>query len=326
MWSHWAEEADISLHPQAQAFLDAFLEFDSVFPPIAERSAAAWREGLAEMQAEADAAGMGPPVHSEEDQMIPGPAGDIPVRILKPGTNGPYPVLVWFHGGGWVIGGLDSGLDTLRLLANVANCVIVSVDYRLAPEHPYPAGLEDCYAALQWVVSNAVKLDGDASRLALGGDSAGGNLAAVVAQKARDENGPTLGFQLLICPVTDSDFERPSYRDFGRDEYLLSREMMEWFWKNYVGLDGDMSDPRVAPLRAENLEGLPPAHVVVAGYDPLLDEGVAYAEQLQRFGVEVSLSKAGDQPHDYWVALGMIDEAERAVAEAARQMTKAFQQ
>ena len=314
------------LHPQAQEYLDAYLEFDSALPPLSERPAAVWRDAVAQMQAEGAAAGMGPPVHSEEDRTIPGPAGEIAVRILTPGTSGPYPLLVWFHGGGWAIGGLDGGNDTLKLLANVANCVIVSVDYRLAPEHPYPAGLDDCYAALEWAAANAADLGGDAERLAVGGDSAGGNLAAVVAQKARDEGGPAIGFQLLVCPVTDSDFERPSYRDFGRDEYLLSREMMRWFWAHYLGPDGDATDPRVAPLRAESLEGLPTAHVVVAGYDPLLDEGVAYAERLEQAGVEVSLARADDQPHDYWTALGMIDEAERAVAEAARRMTSALMQ
>ena len=274
-----AEEAVIALHPQAQAFLEAFIEFDSAFPPLSERSAAAWRDGIAQLQAEGAAAGIGPPLQSEQDRTIPGPAGAVPIRILTPGTSGPYPLLVWFHGGGWVTGGLDGGLDTLRLLANVASCVIVSVDYRLAPEHPYPAGLDDCYAALEWAAANAAELEGDAARIAVGGDSAGGNLAAVVAQKARDEGGPAIGFQLLVCPVTDSDFETQSYRERGIDEYLLSREMMEWFWAHYLGPDGDARDPRMAPLRAESLEGLPTAHIVVAGYDPLLDEGVAYAER-----------------------------------------------
>ncbi len=315
----------IPLHPQAQEFLNAFIEWDSAFPPIPDRPPAPWRDGLAAMQAEAVAAGLGPPVHAEEDRTIPGPGGEIPVRIMKPGPGDSYPLLVWYHGGGWVIGGLDSGVESLRLLANVANCVIVSVDYRLAPEHPYPAPLDDCWAALEWAVANAAELGADASRLAVGGDSAGGNLAAVVAQKARDEDGPAIGFQLLVCPVTDSDFERDSYHEFGDPKYLLSSAMMQWFWHHYVG-DGDMTDPRVAPLRAESLQGLPTAHVVVSGYDVLRDEGLAYAAGLEEAGVDVTLSRADDQPHDYWIALGMIDEAERAVAEAARQLTRAFQQ
>ena len=315
----------IPLDPQAQVFLDGFLEFEAAFPPIEERDAAAWRDALSALQAEAAAAGMGPPAHAEEDRTIPGPAGEIPVRIMKPGPGDSYPLLVWYHGGGWTIGDLNSGVDAVRLLANVANCAVISVDYRLAPEHPYPASLDDCYAALEWAVANAAELGVDASQLAVGGDSAGGNLAAVVSQKARDEGGPAIAFQLLVCPVTDSDFDRPSFHEFGDPKYLLSSEMMQWFWRQYVG-DGDMTDPRVAPLRAESLEGLPAAHMVISGYDVLRDEGLAYAERLAEAGVDVSVAREDDQPHDFWMALGMIDAAERGVAEAAREMTRAFQQ
>ena len=299
------------------------MEFEAAFPPFPERDPAQWRAGLEEVLAAAES--LGPPVHAEEDRTIPGPAGEIPVRIMKPGPGDSYPLLVWFHGGGWTIGNLNSGADAQRLLANVANCVIVSVDYRLAPEHPYPAPLDDCYAALEWAVANAADLGADAGRLAVGGDSAGGNLAAVVAQKARDEGGPAIGFQLLVCPVTDSDFERPSFHEFGDPKYLLSSEMMQWFWRYYVG-DGDMTHPRVAPLRAESLEGLPPAHVVIAGCDVLRDEGLAYAARLAEDGVDVVVTHEDDQPHDYWQALGMIDAAERGIAESARLMTRAFQQ
>ena len=299
------------------------MEFEAAFPPFPERDPAQWRDALAEVLAAAES--LGPPVHAEEDRTIPGPEGEIPVRIMKPGPGDSYPLLVWFHGGGWTIGNLNSGADAQRLLANVANCVIVSVDYRLAPEHPYPAPLDDCYAALEWAVANAADLGADAGRLAVGGDSAGGNLAAVVAQKARDEGGPAIGFQLLVCPVTDSDFERPSFHEFGDPKYLLSSEMMQWFWRYYVG-DRDMTDPRVAPLRAESLEGLPPAHVVIAGCDVLRDEGLAYAERLAEDGVDVAVTHEDDQPHDYWQALGMIDAAERGIAESARLMTRAFQQ
>ena len=315
----------MALHPQGRAYLDAYAELEAQFPPLAERSAAAWRAELARLQAAALEESPGPPVHREEDRAIPGPAGPIPVRILTPGARGPYPLLVWFHGGGWTVGGLDSGLAALRLLANVADCAIVSVGYRLAPEHPFPAPLDDCLAALAWAAANAEALGADARRLAVGGDSAGGNLAAVAAQRARDEGGPAIGFQLLVCPVADSDFGRPSYREFGGAEYLLSSEMMQWFWRQYRGADGDPSDPRVAPLRAASLAGLPPAHVVVAGCDVLRDEGLAYAAALERAGVGVTLNHAADQPHDYWLALGLIDAAERGVAEAARELTRAFQ-
>jgi acetyl esterase len=313
----------IPLHPQAQEFLNAFIEWDSAFPPIPERPPAPWRDGLAAMQAEAVAAGLGPPVHAEEDRTIPGPGGEIPVRIMKPGPGDSYPLLVWYHGGGWVIGGLDSGVESLRLLANVANCAIVSVDYRLAPEHPYPAPLDDCWAALEWAVANAAEIGADASRLAVGGDSAGGNLAAVVSQLARD-GGPDLAFQLLVCPVTDSDFSRPSYV-WNSEGYLLSTEMMEWFWAQYMGPDGDRTDVRVAPMRADDLSGLPPAHVIAAEYDPLADEAVAYAEALEAAGVDVKLVVAEGHIHDYVMSLGIIDDAEPAIADIARNMTRAFQ-
>ena len=312
------------LDPQAQALLEAFEQATAAMPPLAERDPAAWREEGAQMAAEARNLPLGPPVHSELDRTIPGPAGEIPVRVLTPGDGGPYPVLVWFHGGGWVLGGLDDGIHTLRLLANVAECVIVSVDYRLAPEHRFPAAVEDCLAATRWVAAHAAELNADPARLAVGGDSAGANLAAVVAQQARDAGGPELAFQLLVCPVTDCDLETGSY-EANADGYLLTREMMRWFWELYMGPDGDWTDPRVSPLRAARRAGLPPAHVIVAEFDPLLDEAVAYARALEAAGVDVSLVETAGQLHDYWVSLGVIDEAERAVAEAARSMTRALQ-
>jgi acetyl esterase len=312
------------LHPQAQAFLEAFEQADAALPPLEQRDAAAWREQGRALAAEARDAPLGPPVHSEVDRTIPGPAGEIPVRVLTPGTGGPYPLLVWFHGGGWVLGGLDGGIHSLRLLANVAECVIVSVDYRLAPEHRFPAALDDCLAATSWAAEHAAELNADPARIAVGGDSAGGTLAAVVAQQARDAGGPELAFQLLVYPVTDCDLDRPSYRANG-EGYLLTREWMRWFWEQYMGSDGDWADPRASPMRAASLDGLPPAHVVVAEFDPLLDEGVAYARALEAAGADVTLVQASGQLHGFWGTLGIIDEAERAVAEAARSMTRAFQ-
>ena len=312
------------LHPQAQAFLEAFEQASADLPPLAERDPAAWRAAGSQMAAEARDLPLGPPVHGEVDRTIPGPAGAIPVRVLTPGEDGPYPVLVWFHGGGWVLGDLDGGIHALRLLANVAGCVIVSVDYRLAPEHRFPAAVDDCLAATRWVADHAAELDADPARIAVGGDSAGANIAAVVAQQARDGGGPELAFQLLVCPVTDCDLETASY-DANAEGYLLTREMMRWFWELYMGPDGDWTDPRVSPLRAASLASLPPAHVVVAEFYPLLDEGLAYARALEAAGVDVALVQTEGQLHDYWVALGAIDEAERAVAEAARSMTRALQ-
>ena len=312
------------LHPQAQAFLDAFEQAMATMPPLAERDPAAWREQGNRAAAAARDLPLGPPVHSEVDRTIPGPGGDIPVRVFTPGDRGPYPVLVWFHGGGWVLGGLDGGIHTLRLLANVAGCVIVSVDYRLAPEHRFPAAVEDCLAATRWVAGNTAELNADPDRIAVGGDSAGGNLAAVVAQQARAGGGPALAFQLLVCPGTDTDLGTDSFEANG-EGYLVTRDMGRWFLEQYLGPDGDWTDPRVAPLRAASLAGLPPGHIIVAEFDPLLDEGIAYARALEAAGVDVTLARTAGQLHDYWLALGVIDEAERAVAEAARSMTRALQ-
>ena len=311
------------LHPQAQAFLDAFEAANAALPPLGERDAATWRQQGLDLAAQARDMPFSPPVHSETDRMIPGPAGDIPVRVFSPGDGGPYPVLVWFHGGGWVLGGLDGGIHTLRLLANVAECVIVSVDYRLAPEHRFPAAVDDCLAATRWVAEHVAEIGADPARIAVGGDSAGGNLAAVVAQLARDD-GPELAFQLLVCPVTDSDFTRASYIA-NNEGYLLSTEMMEWFWAQYMGPDGDRSDPRVAPIRTADLGGLPTAHVIAAEFDPLADEAVAYAQAMEAAGVDVTMVLAEGHIHDYVMSLGIIDDAEQAVADAARNMTRAFQ-
>ena len=313
----------MTLHPQARAFLDAFEAANAALPPLAERDPAAWREQGRRLAAEQRDRPLGPPVHAEADRSVPGPAGDLRVRVLTPGPDGPHPVLVWFHGGGWVLGGLDGGIHSLRLLAGVARCVVVSVDYRLAPEHRFPAAVEDCLAATRWVAAHAAEVGADPARVAVGGDSAGGNLAAVVAQLARD-GGPRLAFQLLVCPVLDSDLTRPSYAAHG-EGFLLTTEMMDWFWTQYLGPGGDRSDPRAAPLRAPDLAGLPPAHLIAAALDPLADEAAAYARALRAAGVEATLDETPGHIHDYAMNLGLIDEAERAIAEAARRMTRAFQ-
>src|SRR5262245_63102689 len=190
-----------------------------------------------------------------EDRKIPGPAGQIPVRIYHPEGSRPLPALVYFHGGGWVIGSLETHDGACRDLANRIGCVVVSVDYRLAPEARYPAAAEDCYAATQWVAENPQALGIDPMRIAVGGDSAGGNLAAVVAQMARDRRGPRLRYQLLIYPVTDADFTRPSYRE-NAEGYLLTTKAMEWFWGHYVPESAQRAEAYAAPLRAKDLAGL----------------------------------------------------------------------
>jgi acetyl esterase len=221
------------------------------------------------------------PVRSVEDREISGPGGALAVRIFTPDVDRPVGVVVYFHGGGWVIGDLETTDETNRMLCARSGAVVVSVDYRLAPEAPFPQGLEDCYAATAWVAENLAT----SGPIAVAGDSAGGNLAAAVCLLARERGGPDIAHQLLIYPVTDADFDRPSYVD-NAEGYLLTRDMMRWFWMHYLPTGVEASNPLAAPLHAD-LAGLPPATIVTAGYDPLRDEGMAFAEALRGAGVEV---------------------------------------
>jgi acetyl esterase/lipase len=254
-------------------------------------------------------------IASVEDRRIPGPAGDIPVRIYRPEGQGPLPALVYFHGGGWVIGSIETHDASCRDLANRVGCVVVSVDYRLAPEHRYPAAAEDCYAATRWVAENAASLGIDAGRIAIGGDSAGGNLTAVVALMARDRRGPALVHQLLIYPVTDADFTRASYRE-NAEGYLLTTTAMEWFWGHYVPDSAQRTEAYAAPLRAKDLAGLPPAFVITAEFDPLRDEGEAYAKRLAQAGVATRHERYAGAIHGFF-AMGMLSEVARRVVDDA---------
>ncbi len=210
---------------------------------------------------------------------MPGPAGALGLRIYTPveaGGPGALPVLVFFHGGGWVVGNLDTHDGLCRRLANAAGCLVVSVDYRLAPEARFPAAVDDAYAATRWVAARASSFGGDGTRLAVGGDSAGGNLAAVVSLLAHERGAPPLRFQLLLYPVTDFAFDTPSYRENG-EGYLLTRANMEWYAGHYLRDGADRRHPHAAPLRAADVGGSPPTMVITAQYDPLRDEGEAYA-------------------------------------------------
>lgn len=238
------------------------------------------------------------------DRNIPGPAAEIPIRIYTPEGGGPFPILVNFHGGGWVIGDLDTADAVCRDFCRTAGVVVVSVDYRLAPEHRFPAAVEDCYAATLWVAEHMRELGGN-GRLAVGGESAGGNLAAVVAQLARDGGGPEIHFQLLAYPVTDADFSRASYAGES-DGFVLDRPIMEWFWDHYCPDPGQRSDPRAAPLRAAKLAGLPPALVVTAQFDVLRDEGRAYAEALRDAGVAAEHAHYDDLVHDFFATAAVF--------------------
>lgn len=266
----------------------------------------------------------GEPVASIEDLRVPGPAGEIPVRLYVPeGAAAPAPALVYCHGGGWVIGSPDSHENLCKALANRSSARVVSVDYRLAPEHPWPAAAEDCYAVTCHLAVHGAELGVDGARLAVAGDSAGGNLAAVVALLARERAGPRLRHQALIYPVTDHDFERPSYRENGSG-YFLETAGMRWFWDQYVPGRADRDDPTAAPLRAEKLGGLPPATVITAEYDPLRDEGEAYAERLRAAGVPTTCTRYAGQIHGFVSLLDLIDDGRRAVAEIGAALRSAL--
>jgi len=247
-----------------------------------------------------------------EDRTIPGPAGPVPVRVYRPEAPGPLPLVVYYHGGGWVIGSLNTHDAGCRTLANDASAVVVSVDYRLAPEHRFPAAVDDAFAALRWAVDHAGDLGVDPARVVVAGDSAGGNLAAVVAQMARDEGGPALAFQLLVYPVTDHEFTSRSMED-NAVGYFLTRDDMRWFYGHYLRDDADGDDPRVSPLRAADLSGLPPALVVTAEFDPLRDQGLAYAEALRAAGNDVESVTYPGMFHGFFAMDAVIDAAKVAV-------------
>jgi len=250
-----------------------------------------------------------------EDRTIPGPAGPIPVRVFSSGEPDPRPLVAFFHGGGWVFGDLDSYDSMCRSLARAAGAVVVSVDYRLAPESPFPAGFEDCWAATRWLASSGQDVGGDAARLAVAGDSAGGNLAAAVALRARDEAGPTLRAQLLMYPALDPSMSSASYEENAEDPFL-SRGEMEWSWPRYLGGMTGAPDPYAAPAYAADLAGVAPAVILVAGHDPLRDEGVAYAERLRSAGVPTELELYEDMVHGFLSFSRSLDVARKGLEDA----------
>ena len=308
----------MGLDPQAKSLLDQIAamggpQLHQMSVPEARQAIAA----LATMQAQPPAVG------EVSDRTIPGPAGEIPVRVYVPQGTAPFPVLVYYHGGGWVIGSLDTHDATCRALANQAGCVVVSVDYRLAPEHKFPAAAEDAYAAAAWAAAHAAALRGDSSRVAIGGDSAGGNLAAAVALMARDRGGPPLVFQLLVYPATDARRDTPSYVQ-NADGYFLTADMMQWFWNHYLARPSDGDDAYASPLRAADVSGLPPALVITAEFDPLRDEGEAYANRLREAGVSARTSRYDGMIHGFFGMGSMLDQAGVAMAEAGATLKLAF--
>jgi acetyl esterase len=253
-----------------------------------------------------------------ENVSIPGPGGDLPQRVYASGFGGVRPALIYFHGGGWVFGNLDTHDAVCRALAKESGAVVISVDYRLSPESKFPAALNDSHAATVWAAENAERLGIDARRIAVGGDSAGGNMATVVAMRCRDAGGPALSAQLLFYPVTDlSSFETTSHCELG-EGYFLTRAGMQWFTGHYVASPEDVRHPEVSPLLAPNLGGLPPALIITAEFDPLRDEGEAYAQRLQQAGVAVTVSRYPGMIHGFVSMRGVLTDSRRAIQEAAK--------
>ncbi|HWB22798.1 MAG TPA: alpha/beta hydrolase [Gaiellaceae bacterium] len=246
----------------------------------------------------------------------------VPVRIYRPGDDPePGPVLIFFHGGGWVVGSIETHDGIARALANRSGCAVVSVDYRLAPEHRFPAAIDDAWSATRWVLANAAELGLDPGRVAVGGDSAGGTLAAVVARRARDAGIP-LALQLLVYPVADHSFETGSYSEFA-EGHSLTREGMRWYWSHYLG-DADGLDPDASPARESDLTGLAPAFIATAGLDPLRDEGEAYARRLEDAGVSTVLVRYDGMIHGFLRMPAVIDRAGDALDDLAAVLSGAF--
>ncbi len=306
------------LDPQARAYMDEVATLGFAAPRTI--TPAEWR---AQAPVRAQHFGIKPqPIAKVEDRTVPSPDGDIPIRVFTPDAPGPLPILVHYHGGGWVIGNVDQSDNLCRAMANATPCVVVSVEYRLAPETRFPGGLEDCYAATTWVAAHGAELGGDPTRLAVGGESAGGNLAAAVALLARERGGPKIGFQVLVYPVTDASFETASYVEMA-EGYGLTRDTMQYFWDLYLADPAHATDPLASVLQAD-LAGLPPALVVTAEFDPLRSEGEAYAQKLKAAGVSVEHVSYPGQIHGFFGVGTMMQTGDKAVAAAARSLAAAF--
>ncbi|MEU4191028.1 alpha/beta hydrolase [Kribbella sp. NPDC026611] len=303
------------LDPQVEA-MRAAREADGVPQLYTQTLAEARAADLASIQA---AGGVVEPVHHVEDLTT---AAGLPLRLYRPDLAGPLPTLVYFFGGGWTLGSIDTADGITRKLANAVPCQVITVGYRLAPEHPFPTAVHDCHQATQWIAANASGLQVDAGRLAVGGDSAGGNLAAAVTLLAVD-NGPGLSGQLLVYPNTLYGSTTLSMRN-GTDPYLFNSTSVDWYWKHYLPTPEDGRNPLASPLLAESHAGLPPALVITAEFDPLRDEGEFYAEKLHAAGVPTTLSRYDGMVHGFFAMSGLLDGGRKAHAEAAAWLSGIF--
>ena len=308
----------MALDPQAKAVLDQMAAQNlparnTVIPAISRTYLEKERAGLPDV---------GPEVANVEDRLIPGPGGDIWVRIYTPTKGGPFPVLALFHGGGWVRGSVEGTDGIARRQAVGAGCVVISVDYRLAPENKFPAAAEDCYTATAWVAQNAATINIDPDRIAVGGCSAGGNLAAVVALMARDRGGPPLVFQWLVYPVIERNYSYGSYKE---NEWVkTTTEELDWYWRHYLWEESEAENPYAAPIKAKDLSGLPPALVITAELDPLRDEGEAYAQRLKQAGVPTTYTCYEGVAHGFFRLPGRIDKGKEATAQVCEALKTSF--
>jgi acetyl esterase len=308
------------LDPQVKDFLDRLAA--AKLPPIQEQTIA---EARAQMDLSTRFLGQPPRVAKVRDRMLPGPGGSLRARIITPAgvDPGPLAALVYFHGGGWVLGNLDSHEGICRALANAAGVIVVSIDYRLAPEHRFPAAAEDACFATTWVAEHAEEIGADPGKIAVAGDSAGGNLAAVGCLMSRDRGKPMPKFQVLLYPITDYNVQNSSYSEYA-EGFFLSRAEMEWYWDQYVEQPRMRSNPYVSPCRADDLGGLPPALVITAEYDVLRDEGEQYARLLQNAKVPVTLSRYDGLIHGFVRRYPFFDRGRQAIEEISRDLQTAL--
>jgi acetyl esterase len=308
------------LDPQVKTFLDQLASTE--IPPVETLTP---REARLQMEAGTLMLGRLPEVGRVEDHVLPGPGAPLRVRLTAPAPagEGPLPALVYFHGGGWVTGSLFSHDHLCRALTRASGVAVASVEYRLAPEHPFPAAVDDAEAAARWVAGHAGELGLDPARIGVGGDSAGGTLAAAVARRARDSGGPKLACQVLLYPATDADFDRPSYLE-NAEGYMLTRAAMAWYWDQYIPERALRTHPDAAPLRAGDLTGLPPAVVVTAEYDVLHDEGEAYARRLAEAGVPARLLRYDGMIHGFLRRHHLLDRGKAALAEIGQALRDAL--
>jgi acetyl esterase len=311
----------VRLHPQAEALRKRRLA-DGLRPLYLLSVSEARDADLAAIQAEAAAPEK---MANIVNRAIAGEAGEIPIRVYIPERNRLHPVLLYLFGGGWVLGTIETADAVCRRLARLTHCAVVAVGYRLAPEHKFPAAVNDCYAAACWISEHGPELGLDSTRIAVGGDSAGGNLAAAVTLICRDRGRPHLLFQLLVYPVTDYQADTPSRRE-NIDPYFFNRNSVAWYWSHYLASDADGLNPLASPLRASDLRNLPPALVITAEFDPLRDEGEMYAEKLRADGVATELKRYEGMVHGFFAMTGVLDAASDAQALVADRLRRAFGQ